>query len=209
MPKRAFAFEEDGEKRLEISWRSRFKFKDITVSLDGAPVGVIPDQKALIAGQEFQLIDHSIIKIQLVRKFESAELHVFRNGQPLPGSALDPQTRLKSAYLIVYFIAAFNILLSLIAILYKSASLQRAGFSFGSIVEGLVYLVLGFFIQRKSNIALMLAIALFIVDGIFSFYFAALRHANLSGEAIMIRVFFLIPMFQGIGAIKTLKTKSQ
>ncbi|HMB24433.1 MAG TPA: hypothetical protein VKP08_16435 [Anaerolineales bacterium] len=209
MPKRAFALEESGEKRLEISWKSIFKFKDITVSLDGAPIGVIPDQKALLAGQEFQLTDRSIIKVQLVRKFESAELQVFRNGQPLPGSASDPQTRLKSAYLVVYFIAAFNILLSLFAILYNSASLQRAGFSIGSLLEGLVYLVLGFFIQRKSSIAMILAIVLFVADGIFAFYFGALRGANLSGEAIMIRIFFLIPMFQGIGAIKTLKTNKQ
>ena len=208
MRKQTFAMEEGGEKSLEISWNGIFQYKDISVSLDGAPIGVIPDQKALLAGQEFQLIDRSILKVQLVQKFDSKELQVFRNGQPLPGSAADPQTRLKLAYQSVYFIAAFNILLGLIAVLYNSAALQRVGHGIGSVLVGLVYLILGFFVHRKSSIALFVVIALFIVDGILAFYFAALRGSRVGGEIIMIRVLFLIPMVQGIGAIRTLKRKS-
>src|SRR5690349_9384101 len=94
MPKQTFALEAGGEKRLEVSWGGMFK--NTTVSLDGNSIGVIPDQKALLAGQEFRLPDGSTIKVQLVRSFISTELRVFRNGQPLPGSASDPLTRLKN-----------------------------------------------------------------------------------------------------------------
>jgi len=207
MPKLAFALEEGGEKRLEVLWKGLYKYKDITVSLDGAQVGIIPDHKALLAGQEFQLIDRSIIRVQLVQKFETKELQVFRNGQPLPGSSSDPQTRLKSAYQIVYFIAAFNIILGVVAFIYNSAALQRVGYGFSSVLVGLVYLTLGFFVQRKSNLALIVVIALFIVDGLLAFYYSALRGSHVGGEMIMIRVLFLIPMFQGVGAIRTLKSK--
>jgi len=54
MPKQAYAFEPDGEKRLEISWKAMWK--ETTVTLDGTVLGVIPDVKALRAGQEFGLV---------------------------------------------------------------------------------------------------------------------------------------------------------
>lgn len=59
MPKQAYALEALGEKRLEISWKGMYK--DVTVSLDGNSIGIIPNQKALSAGQEFRSIDGSTI----------------------------------------------------------------------------------------------------------------------------------------------------
>jgi len=61
MPKQAFAFERDGPKRLEVSWKGRWK--NVTVQLDGAPIGTVPGQKELSAGQEFQLPDGSTLTV--------------------------------------------------------------------------------------------------------------------------------------------------
>jgi hypothetical protein len=117
MPKQRFALEEGGEKRLEVSWKGLYK--DVTVSLDGNPIGVVPNKKALSAGQAFSLPDGSTIKIQLVRKLMSTELQVLRNGEPLPGSSSDPQTRFKTAYGMVYFVAGLNLVLGLVSFLFN------------------------------------------------------------------------------------------
>lgn len=206
MPKQSFALEAGGENRLEISWKGMYK--DLTVSLDGNSIGVIPNQKALSAGQEFRSIDGSIIKVQLVSKFMSTELQVLRNGQPLPGSASDPQTKMKNAYGMVYFVAGLNLVLGLVSFLFNVEFLQQIGIGFGSILFGLVFLALGFFVQRKSTVALILAIVIFALDGIVGFFLAVSQGYNPGSGGIIARIFLLIPMIQGVGAIKALKAKS-
>ena len=203
MPKQSFALEAGGLKRLEVSWKAFYK--DITVSLDGNPVGTIPNQKALSAGQEFPLPDGSMIKVQLVSKLMSTELQVLRNGQPLPGSSSDPRTRFKNAYLMVYFVAGLNLVLGFVSVLGDVEFLQQLGIGFGSIIFGVVFLVLGFFVQRKSSVALILAIVIFALDGILGFVLAASQGYNPGVGGIFARLILLIPMFQGIGAIKALK----
>lgn len=203
MPKQSFALEPGGEKRLEVSWKGIWK--DVTVTFDGAPVGVIPDQKALSAGQEFRLPDGSMVKVQLVRKFTAAELQVLRNGQPLPGSASDPGTRLKNAYIMVYFIAGLNLALGLASLLFNVEFLQELGLGVGSIIFGLVFLALGYFVQRRSSVALILAIVIFALDGILGLILAVSQGYNPGISGILVRIIFLIPMIQGVAAIKALK----
>lgn len=205
MPKQRFALEEGGEKRLEVSWKGLYK--DVTVSLDGNPIGVVPNKKALSAGQAFSLPDGSTIKIQLVRKLMSTELQVLRNGEPLPGSSSDPQTRFKTAYGMVYFVAGLNLVLGLVSFLFNVEFLQQIGIGFGSIIFGLVFLALGFFVQRKSTVALILAIVIFALDGILGIVFAASQGYNPGTGGILVRIFLLIPMVQGVGAIKALKSR--
>jgi hypothetical protein len=205
MPKQTFALEAGGEKRLEVSWGGMFK--NTTVSLDGNSIGVIPDQKALFAGQEFRLTDGSTIKVQLVRGFLSTELRVLRNGQPLPGSASDPQTRLKNAYNMVYFVAGLNLVLGIISSLFNIQLLQQFGIGFGSIIFGLVFLALGFLVQRKSIVALIVAIIIFAVDGIAGFFLASVQGYSPSVGGIFARIILMVPMVQGIGAIKALESK--
>jgi hypothetical protein len=40
------------------------------------------------------------------------------NGQPIPGSASDPQTKVKNAYGMVYFVAGLNLVLGLVSFLH-------------------------------------------------------------------------------------------
>lgn len=204
MPKQTYALEPGGEKRLEVSWR--WNWKDLTVSLDGNSIGVIPDQKALSAGREFRLPDGSTLKVQLARKYMSVELQVLRNGQPLPGSTSDPETRVKTAYIIVYFLAGLNLVLGLVSSLFNVGLLQELGIGIGSIIFGLVFLALGFFTQRRSSVALILAIVLFALDGILGLVLAVSQGYNPGIGGILVRIIFLTPMVQGVAAIKALKT---
>lgn len=206
MPQRTYALEKDGPKRLEISWKGLWK--NLTIRLDGNTVGTIPGQKELSAGQEFHLPDGSTLKVQLVtvKKFSAAELQVLRNGQPLPGSASNPETKIKGAYGVVFFIAGLNIVLG-IAVLFQIEFLQQIGIGFYPIIYGLVFLVLGFFVKRNSMVALIIAIAIFALDSILSFVYAASQGSPLL--AAFARFFLIIPMIQGIGAIKAIKRSGE
>lgn len=106
----------------------------------------------------------------------------------------------------VYFVAGLNIVLGLAAALFNVEFLQQIGIGFGSILFGLVFLALGFFVQRRSAAALILAIVVFALDGVLGLYLAASQGYNPGSGGIVARVFLLIPMVQGLGAIKTLNS---
>ncbi len=203
MAKLMFALEPGGEKRLQVSWKGLYK--ETSVYFDDQLVGTIQGQKALTTGQDFTLIDGSTLHVQLVSKVFNTELQVLRNGQPLPGSASDPQARLKGAYTITYFIAGLNLVLGIVATLFQVELLLELGIGIYSILFGLIFLVLAIFVQRKSMAALIIAIILFIGDGVLGFVFAILAGAMPSTAGLFGRIILLIPMFMGIGAIKALK----
>jgi len=205
MPKQAYAFEPGGEKRLEISWKAMWK--ETTVTLDGTVLGVIPDVKALRTGQEFRLVDGSILKVQLVQGAFNTELRVLRSGKPLPGTASDPAARLKGAYGVLFFIAGANIILGLAAAVFQIEFLLQIGLGISSIIFGLIFLVLGFFTRRKSSLALILAIILFALDAILGVVFSVSQGYTPNTGGILVRIALLIPMIQGVGAIKALKQK--
>ncbi len=206
MPKLSYAFEAGGEKRLTLTWKGGYR--NMTVTLDGSPLGVIADQKALRAGQEFRLMDGSILKVQLVNKISGSELQVLRNGQPLPGSSSDPQAKLKTAAYMVFFIAGLNLVLGILSVLLKSEFLQAAGIGIFSIIFGLVFLLLGFFVWRRSSVALILAIVIFALDGILGIVLAVSQGYTPATSGLLMRIVLLIPMIQGVGAIKALKASS-
>jgi hypothetical protein len=207
MAKIMYALEPGGEKRLQVSWKGLYK--ETSVYLDDQLVGTIQGQKALAAGQDFTLIDGSLLHVQLVSKVFNTELQVLRNGQPLPGSASDPQARLKAAYAITYFIAGLNLVLGIIATLFQVEILLELGIGFYSILFGLVFLVLAIFVQRRSLAALIIAIVIFIIDGVLGFVFSIMAGATPSTTGLLGRVILLIPMFMGIGAIKALKKQRE
>jgi hypothetical protein len=206
MPKRDFALEPGGLKRLEIEWKAFWK--NITIRLDGSPVGTIANQKELASGREFDLPDGSKIKVQLVSGLYGAELRVLRNGQPLPGSDSDPATRLKNAYVIIYFIAGLNLVLGLLAGFLQVEFLQSIGMGWISVLYGLIFLVLGWFVQRRSMLALILSIGLYTLDGLVYLYLIFNGGGSPALTSIFMRVILLIPMIQGIGALQSIKKAS-
>jgi len=205
MPTLTYALEKDGPQRLEIAWRGMYR--NVTVALDGNELGTIPDQRALAAGESFSLPDGSRLSVQLVRKLSGAELQVLRNGQPLPGSASDPESRLKGAYGIIFFVAVLNLVLGLITVLGDVEFLQSIGIGPYSIAFGVLFAVLGYFTMRRSVAALVLAIVLFALDAILGVALAAGAGATPNVAGIVFRVLLIWPMAQGVGAIRTLKER--
>jgi hypothetical protein len=207
MIKQSFALEEGGDHRLEISWEKLYK--NGVVSIDGQEIGVLPDRKTLYRGLEYDLPDGSMLSFQLVKQLTSTEFHVLRDGKPLPDSTSAPQTRLANAYTTVYTIAGFNLLLGLVAILFNIQFLQQLGIGFSSILFGLLFFVLGYFVQHKSSLALMVAVVVFVVNGFANIIHASAQgYGSSSGGMVVTMIVLLVPMLQGFGALKALKRQT-
>lgn len=203
MPKQTYALEVGGENRLEISWKGIWK--DTTILFDGNCVGVIPNPKALSQGQEFVLLDGSTLKVQLGKNFSG--LQVLRNGQAVHSSVSDLQKRVKNAYVTVFIIAGLNLISGLLTLGFKIEVLKQVGIGFGSIVFGVVFLVLGVFVKRRSNVALIFSIIIFALDGILGFILPISQVYHLGTGGLIFHFISLILMIQGVGAIKKLKRR--
>jgi hypothetical protein len=203
MPSHSYSLTPGGPQRLVVSWRG--VWKDVTIELDGSVVGTIPDQKALSAGQQFALPDGSSLSIQLVQKLTVPELVILHDGQPLPGSASDPQTRLRTAYGMVFLVAGLNIVLGILACVLQVEFLRSIGISVYSLVFGVVFLLLGFLVKRRSLAALVIAVLLFALDGILGAVFSILQGDAPSTAGLLARVALLVPMIQGISAIRQVR----
>jgi hypothetical protein len=144
----------------------------------------------------------------------------------------DPAKRLALSASSIYLAAGLNIILGLIAYIFQVKFLQTLGFGILSAAIGFLFLVLGFFTQRRSLFALILAVILFSLEGVsvlllgLSMLLSAFSAGNslheiseiLQSQAILIGVlagwFTLcinlpIQMLKGVGAIKKLKQETQ
>lgn len=176
----------------------------MAVRLDGQEIGVIPDQKALRQGQTFTLPDGSVLEVKLVPQFTSVSLELRRDGQPLPGTSADPEQRLQGAYGILFLLGGINIVLGLIAVFFQIAFLLMLGLNLISVIMGCIWLTLGFFVRRRSLVALFLALGLYTLDGVLFLVSAVDMGLNPTGGLFM-RAIFFIAMAQGVSALKALK----
>jgi hypothetical protein len=205
MPSQTFAFEPKGQRRLEISWAPFWK--NITVKHDGKTIGTMADQKELKAGREFGLPDGSRIHVQLITTAFSVDLRVLRNGEPLPGSNADPAVRHQAAYGIIYCVAGLNLVLGLVAAVFQVRFLYQIGLNEYSILFGALFAILGHSTRKGSLLALILAIGLFALDSLSGFYFAISQGYTPSTAGLVARGFLLLPMLQGILAMRELKIR--
>jgi hypothetical protein len=203
MPKRMFALEQKGEKRLAFAWTG--SWSNLTISLDGKPVGEVALKKDLMAGRQFNLADGSLLDVRLVNNWNGTEFRVLRNGKPVPGSATDPHARIRRAALAIYFIGALNIGLGALTLILQASILNDLGIGWISLAGGGAFLLLGFLVQRRLFAALVIALALYVLDGLFGIGFTLTLGRMPNITMIIVRVLLIIPMLTGIGAMRTLR----
>ncbi|WNG17790.1 hypothetical protein [Cystobacter fuscus] len=208
MAKKTFALEPGGPQRLVLSWG--MFWKNFQATLDGKPLGTVTGgQKELKKGVEFPLPDGSTLHIQFVQSFMNAELRVMRNGVPLPGSASDPEQRVRSMAYLLYFLAGFNTLVGVVAMLINSEILESMELGLGSIIFGGLVAVLGFFTYRRSRVAMVLAILLYAADGLYTLatYGGSGRSPPTFG--ILFRIYIIYAMVQAVKAAGELSRQEE
>jgi len=161
------------------------------------------------AGQEVRLPDGSALTFQIARKFLSRKLRAFRNGQPLLDTAFDPERRWKNAYGVVYFLAGFNIVLGTVALLFNVEFLQQLGVGLESIIFGFIFVVLGYFVQRKSVAALIAAIVIFAFDALMGAVLAVAEGGSPGAGGLVAKAIFLYYMIRGVGAVREMKLQGR
>lgn len=201
---RRYAFEKGQSKNLEISWKYDWKLEKIfTIRLDGEEINPIENQYNRRNGWEFLLQDGSRLKVKLSRFFR--QLEVYRNGEPLPGSATDPSYQLAEVYKFILAWSAMLIASGILKMVLRGNNSAKPGYGLDLIAVGVFLLILGFLVRSKSLAALITVIATFILLGLQSDYHLISTWSfrpffdTFFG---LIMALFLIP---GIRAIKKLK----
>jgi hypothetical protein len=202
MPKIKYAIETGGSKRLEISWKGNFT--EFTIRLDGNLIGSINNREQLEAGQEFRLEDGSSIKVQLPHRSIFSYPQVSINSQPLHPSGLEPAKRLSNVYKLIFIFAGANLAAGII--LLSHTGLQKSlAVGLRSLVAGGLFFLLAFFVIRRSIIALSIFVGILAVDLILSVIFPPELPRFILIAAVVFRIFILLAIIQGFGAIKALK----
>ncbi len=204
MPKRMFALEKDGPKRLELSWGGFWK--NFTVKLDGEIVLTAGGSAELKAGRTARLPDGSALEVRLNTGIGNQGLEVTRDGRPLPGSATDPEAQVKLAGGIVYFLAGLNLLIGVIAFAFDVRFLKE-NFGYGPPIVAALFGVLGYLTMKRSLAALIAAIVIYGLDGIVTLamqFSAAGSGRSPNVGFIFMRVIFIMAMIRGARAMSQL-----
>jgi hypothetical protein len=202
-----YTLDPENPKRLDISYKSFWR--GATVYLDGKEIGTAPDKQALLKGQAFKLPDGSTLKLKLIQRLTGSELHVLRNGQPIPGSASHPETAIKSAYWALLLIAAMNILFGVVARVLHVDMLAEMGIGDFSLAFGVLYVIFALLVRRHSLPALYVAVALFAADTVLGLVLTARSGGVPSTYNIIFRGLIFIPLLQGVGGMRDLKASER
>lgn len=165
MPATTYALQEGEPKRLELAWGRRGD--NFTVRLDGNEIAALPHKKELSDGKDFPMPDGSTLHIRLRKFWGADEWEVLRNGQPLPGSATHPATRIRDAATGIFLVSGFSLLSGILNMATGLEAFNFMGSGPRVIIVGIVGLVLGFLVMKQSRIALMAALAVFGLDAVF------------------------------------------
>ncbi len=202
-----FTIDAGGEKRIEIL-ASR-KWNEVEVRVDGIQACII-SKKELFSGYDLPLSDGSVLNIKRPRFFlDMRRLLITRNGLPISRSVTgyDNQMAVTNAAFLIYIVAMVNLILGILSIFVKIDAIAMFNFGWLNVIFGFVFLVLGFFAQRKSIVAMILFIVIFGLDSL-TLLFLLLQTGNyIIILVFLIRLVFLAPVFLALGEIFRRKTK--
>jgi len=165
MPTQKFAIEREGPKRLEVAWERLGG--ETSLTFDGQPLAIV-SREELADGRSLTLADGSELRIrhQKTGLFgNGGELHLTRDGEPLPGTASDPETAARSAGYILYFLAGMNMCCGVLAMSGQLEVLDPSA-AIGTLLMAGLFGVLGLFTMRGSRVALGIAMAVYLLDGV-------------------------------------------
>ncbi|WP_157956435.1 hypothetical protein [Dyella sp. C11] len=199
-----FALEPGGPERLVVKLKP---FRKGSITLDGQPlVADVPTRqltKQLKEGMSFPYGNGSVITIQLMAGniFKLVGMVAKLDGVVLPGSigtALHAKQAAKSAAVLLYWIAGFNVVGGIVM---QFVANNPDGFLAGCLIA-VVMAVLGCFVHRRySLIALGLAMALLAVDGIATLGMQAAAGERPNTGGLFVRVIFVVMLVNVFRAI--------
>ena len=214
MPVQDFALDSAG-RHVNVFWNGE-NWENLTILIDHATIGIIPNKEELVKGREFTLPDDAVLKVQVVDDV----LRVFRNGQRLSSeiAVSDYASSSARAYSNVastgakvlvglgsgatFLIRFVNLVIGSLTLrsidtYMDSASLLK-GIATIVIVLGVIFLALGVGVALRSKVSLSIAVGFYVLDAVLD-----LLTGNLL--AVGIHLVLLIFMIRGFGGIQEIR----
>jgi len=200
----------DGENIGEFGWEEN---RDLVISDGKHELTVVPK-----LGEKYL---KNVQPVPQTLSFEAGDediIRIFCHYMEHQGWSIIKDRNVPSNYYLkltfgtIYFIGAYNLVVGLLFTLLLRFDYLRPllGFPLLSIIVGVIYLGLGFLVQRKSYIALIIAIGLVVLDLILAVITLIPGDIGVilwGAVTIIIHIFLLSFMVPGLSAIKALRQK--
>ncbi|WP_375506213.1 hypothetical protein [uncultured Nostoc sp.] len=113
--------------------------------------------------------------------------------------------RLASAYRAIYAVGVLGVFLGLLALIAGNQVPEGMILGISFLAFGLLYLVLGFFVQRKSKLALGIAVGFMLLN-----FLTGIHNMIQTGKPVglIIPIVFFSQTWEGFKAIQVLKSKT-
>ncbi|MGY3089439.1 hypothetical protein ACVWYF_002487 [Hymenobacter sp. UYAg731] len=208
MPTKTYYLDDARTDAITASWG--LFYRNFTVRYADTVLPATNPEAAIAKGRQYRLPDGRIFSAQLKENTYPQELELLISGQPVPGSGTHPQERIRQAWYTLLFLGVLNIGLGLLAEFGRMDMLRQYGLDWGSLVEGVAFLALGWLgYFRLSVPALTTAFVLLVLDGILSIGNSLMMAQSAALGGIFMRLFFCLTVFRGIKAARQLREEQR
>ncbi|MFO0757317.1 MAG: hypothetical protein U0359_12550 [Byssovorax sp.] len=191
-----------GKKRLKVLFTG--DYDTAVVELDGGQIWTADSRSQLTRGQRIRLPDGSDLFVKLAQAYGSTELHLTRDGIPVPGSPTDPTERANQAGYLLLFFALVTALLGLAVETTDLDVVEEISLGWPSLLIALGYGALGVLTMRRIKAALLLGIGLFVVDT-FAVVFLGDEAIGVAAIGVLfLRAILVVPLLRAVPAVETL-----
>ncbi len=206
MPTKTYYLDKAKTQELTVKWGMFFRNVEIFYQKDS--LGVVPSKYELEQGFHYQLPDGRTLIVQLLHGY-TQELELRLEGGIVPGSATHPQERIKQAWYMLLFVGGLNVLLGAWAATQSIVILQQLGLGWGSLVEGLLYIGLGWWgYSRVSPLAFGIAIGLLALDWILLIV-NNVGTGNMGFGGMFLRFFFCLVAYRAMQGARQLQNEAK
>lgn len=207
MPTSTFYLDDTRTEPLTATWG--LFFRNFTVSHAGNPLEPTNPEATLAQGRQYRLPDGRILSARHKQNSYPQELELLIDGQPVPGSGTHPNQRMKQAWYVLLILGILNIGLGLVTEFGHIEALAQLGAGWGSLVEGIAYIALGYFgYFRTSALALTIALVLLALDAAFSIFSAVTTNHSPAIGGLFMRAYFCLVVFRGMQAARQLRREA-
>jgi hypothetical protein len=200
MPTYLYPLEKGGPKLIEISWKGML-CRNVSVSYEDQQLGVIEARADVKQGRHFRLPNGSDLFVRMVNTITATELYVTVDGRALPDSGGDPERQVKYATSVLYFYGAVGAIFG--------GTLLQGGYSMNGymiIGAGALVAFLGWLVSRHSQAALLIAIALVLLNALMMIVIPLSKgKLKLEGAGwgwLAFYAFMLFPLVKAVPAIR-------
>lgn len=195
MSKKTFALETGAPEELELEWGK--DYSNFVVRYQNQECARFSSNKELMSGQDVKITEDITLHFRLVSSLLSRELHILKDGIPLPGSPGSQESQLKESFWTLIVVSVLNVGLGIAVVLTQWEALRRAGLGLTSFILGIVLGSLTVLVLYRRYWAYLIAVGLFVLESAWGIYHVLNQGLNPNIGAILIRIMIVWTLWRG------------